>query len=145
LRQTRCARKIPKPVLETTLITKETTYTSDFRKYFVVSFWSHSIRTFLSASGRFIEIYLRNLTCWEKTKLFVAMITFDSAVLLLMANEHLKTNICVAEIMISSQTALKNKHFFLLTPKFCLFSIILFLNHRKFPVFVQKNKKRKRK
>jgi hypothetical protein len=37
-RQTRCARKIPKPVLGPTLITKETTYTLDFRKYFVVSF-----------------------------------------------------------------------------------------------------------
>jgi hypothetical protein len=46
LRQTRCARKSPKPVLETTLITKETTYTLDFRKCFVVSFWSHSIRAF---------------------------------------------------------------------------------------------------
>jgi hypothetical protein len=46
LRQTRCARNIPKPVLETTLITKETTYTLDFRKNFVVSFWSHSIRAF---------------------------------------------------------------------------------------------------
>jgi hypothetical protein len=46
LRQTRCARKIPKPVLKTTLIIKETTYTLDFRKYFVLSFWSHSIRAF---------------------------------------------------------------------------------------------------
>jgi hypothetical protein len=46
LRQTRCARKIPRPVLETTLITKETTYTLCFRKYFVVSLWSHSIRAF---------------------------------------------------------------------------------------------------
>jgi hypothetical protein len=46
LRQTRCARNIPKPVLDTKLITKETTYTLDFRKYFVVSFWSHSIRAF---------------------------------------------------------------------------------------------------
>jgi hypothetical protein len=43
LRQTRCARKIPNPVLETKLFTKETTYTLDFRKYFVISFWSHSI------------------------------------------------------------------------------------------------------
>jgi hypothetical protein len=42
----RCARKIPKLVLETTLIIKETTYTLDFGKYFYVSFWSHSIRTF---------------------------------------------------------------------------------------------------
>jgi hypothetical protein len=42
LRQTRCARKIPKPVLESKLITKKTTYILDFRKYFVVSFWSHS-------------------------------------------------------------------------------------------------------
>jgi hypothetical protein len=46
LRQTRCGRKIPKPVLDTILITKETTYTFDFRKNFVVSFWSHSIRAF---------------------------------------------------------------------------------------------------
>jgi hypothetical protein len=46
LRQTRCSRKIPNPVLETTLITQETTYTLDFGKYFVVSFWSHSIRAF---------------------------------------------------------------------------------------------------
>jgi hypothetical protein len=46
LRQTRCARKILNPVLETTLITKETTYTLEFGKYFVVSFWSHLIRAF---------------------------------------------------------------------------------------------------
>jgi hypothetical protein len=46
LRQTRCARKIPKPVLETALITKETTYASDFGKFVVVSFWSHSMRAF---------------------------------------------------------------------------------------------------
>jgi hypothetical protein len=45
-RRTRCARKIPKPVLETTLINKETVYTLVFGKYFVVSFWSHSIRAF---------------------------------------------------------------------------------------------------
>jgi hypothetical protein len=65
LGKTRCARKIPKPVLETTLISKETTYILDFRKYFVESFWIHSIRTF---SVLFIENYLKNLTCWEKTK-----------------------------------------------------------------------------
>jgi hypothetical protein len=41
LRQTRCARKIPKPVLETTLITKETTYTLDFGKYFGVTQLEH--------------------------------------------------------------------------------------------------------
>jgi hypothetical protein len=41
--QTRCARKIPKPVLETTLIIKDTL---DVGKYFVVSFRSHSIRAF---------------------------------------------------------------------------------------------------
>jgi hypothetical protein len=46
LKQTKCARKISKPVLKTTLIIKEATYTSDFGKYFVVSFWSHSIRAF---------------------------------------------------------------------------------------------------
>jgi hypothetical protein len=46
LRQTRYARKIPKPVLKTTLITNETTYYLDFGKYVVVSFWSHSIRAF---------------------------------------------------------------------------------------------------
>jgi hypothetical protein len=45
LRQARCARKIPKPILKTTL-TKETTYTLDFKKYFVVYFWSHSIWAF---------------------------------------------------------------------------------------------------
>jgi hypothetical protein len=46
LRQTRCARKIPKPVFETTLMTKEITDCMDFGKYVVVSFWSHSIRAF---------------------------------------------------------------------------------------------------
>jgi hypothetical protein len=46
LRQIRCGRKILKPVLETTLITKETTYTLDFGKYFVGIFWSHSIKAF---------------------------------------------------------------------------------------------------
>jgi hypothetical protein len=49
------ARKIPKPVLETTLITKGTTYTLDFRKYFVVSLWRHSIRAF----SVFLEDILR--------------------------------------------------------------------------------------
>jgi hypothetical protein len=44
--KTRCARRIPKPVLETPLITKEATYYFNFGKYFVVSFWSHSIRAF---------------------------------------------------------------------------------------------------
>jgi hypothetical protein len=58
LRQTRCARKISKPVLETTLITKETTYTLDFRKYSVVSFWSHSMRAFLVL----LEDSLRNIS-----------------------------------------------------------------------------------
>jgi hypothetical protein len=43
LRQSRCARKIPKPVLETTLIIKETTYTLDFMKYFVVYFGAFSV------------------------------------------------------------------------------------------------------
>jgi hypothetical protein len=62
LKQTRWARKIPITVLETTLITKESTYTLDFRKWFVVSFWSHSIRGIFSAFGRFIEDYLRSLT-----------------------------------------------------------------------------------
>jgi hypothetical protein len=38
LRQTSGARKISKPVLKTTLITKETTYNLDFGKYFVVFF-----------------------------------------------------------------------------------------------------------
>jgi hypothetical protein len=66
LRQTRCARKIRKPVLETTLITEETAYTLDFRKNFVVSSWSQL--GIFSAFGRFIEDYLSNLTCWEKTK-----------------------------------------------------------------------------
>jgi hypothetical protein len=37
---------IPKPVLEATLITKETTYYLVYRKYFVVSFCRHSIRAF---------------------------------------------------------------------------------------------------
>jgi hypothetical protein len=53
LRQTRCARKTPKAVLErvleTTLITKgatSATYTLDFWKYFFISFWRHSIRAF---------------------------------------------------------------------------------------------------
>jgi hypothetical protein len=35
--QTSCARKIPEPVLETTLNTKEATY-MDFRKYFLYLF-----------------------------------------------------------------------------------------------------------
>jgi hypothetical protein len=56
LRQTRCVGMIPKPGLETKLITKETTYTLDFGKHIFVSF------------RRFIEDYLRNLTCWDKTK-----------------------------------------------------------------------------
>jgi hypothetical protein len=76
LRQTRCARKIPKPVLKTTLITKETTYYLDFGEYFVVSFWSHSIRAFFSALGRFIEDLLRNLTFWEKTKYGVTISSY---------------------------------------------------------------------
>jgi hypothetical protein len=38
MRQTRCARKIPEAVLETTFITKATTHYLDFKKYFVVSF-----------------------------------------------------------------------------------------------------------
>jgi hypothetical protein len=41
LRQTRYARKIPKPVLE------KTTCYLDFGKYFVVSFLNQSIRAFL--------------------------------------------------------------------------------------------------
>jgi hypothetical protein len=67
LRQTRCAEKISKPVLETTLFTKETMCTLDFTKYFVVSFEVTQILK-SSAFGRFIDDYLRNLTCWEKTK-----------------------------------------------------------------------------
>jgi hypothetical protein len=46
LRQTRCARKIPEPVLEITLNTKETTYNKDFGKYYFESFWRQSIRAF---------------------------------------------------------------------------------------------------
>jgi hypothetical protein len=46
LRRTRCGRKIPETVLKTALITKETTYTLDCMKYFVVSFLSNSIRAF---------------------------------------------------------------------------------------------------
>jgi hypothetical protein len=46
LRQTRYTRKVLKPVLETALITEETTNTLDFRKHFVLSFWSRSIRAF---------------------------------------------------------------------------------------------------
>jgi hypothetical protein len=80
----RCARKIPKPVLETKLITKETTYTLDFRKYFVVSLWSHSIRAFsvlLKDSLRTIsetwragkklnmESYLPTKNIWKKWSL----------------------------------------------------------------------------
>jgi hypothetical protein len=42
LGRTRCARKIRKPVF----ITIETTFSLYFRKYFVVSFWSHSIKEF---------------------------------------------------------------------------------------------------
>jgi predicted deacetylase len=52
------------------LLLKETTYTLDFGKYFVVSFWSHSIREFsvlLEDSLRIIS-ELRTLTCWEKSK-----------------------------------------------------------------------------
>jgi hypothetical protein len=43
------------PVFETALITKETTYTLEFRKYFVVSFWRLSIRAF----SVFLEDILR--------------------------------------------------------------------------------------
>jgi hypothetical protein len=46
MRQSRYARKTPNPVLETKLIIKEITYYLGFGKYFVVSFWSHSIRAF---------------------------------------------------------------------------------------------------
>jgi hypothetical protein len=46
LRQTKCARKISKPVLKTALFIKETTYYLDVEKYFVVSFWSHSVRAY---------------------------------------------------------------------------------------------------
>jgi hypothetical protein len=46
------AKKIPKTFFKTRL---ETTYTSVFLKYLVVSF-------------RFIEDYFRNLMCWEKSK-----------------------------------------------------------------------------
>jgi hypothetical protein len=58
LEDSKDARKIPKPVLETTLITKETTNTLDFKKYFVVSFWSHSIRAF----SVFLEDSLRTIS-----------------------------------------------------------------------------------
>jgi hypothetical protein len=67
LRQTRCAKNIPKAVLKTRLTTKETTYTLVFVKYLVVSFPSLSKKEF-GVSGIFIEDYLRNLTCWEKSK-----------------------------------------------------------------------------
>jgi hypothetical protein len=63
LRQTRCARNIPKTVLETTLITKKSTYTLDFRKYFVVSFGVTQLGHFQCFWK--IEHYLRNLTYWE--------------------------------------------------------------------------------
>jgi hypothetical protein len=49
MRRTRDAKNIPKTVLKTRLETKETketTYTSGFRKYLVVSLRSHSIRAF---------------------------------------------------------------------------------------------------
>jgi hypothetical protein len=56
LRRSRCARKIPKPVLKTTLINKGTT----FGKYFV--------EVIFCAFGRLIKDYHRNLTSWVKTK-----------------------------------------------------------------------------
>jgi hypothetical protein len=46
LRQTRCARKIPKQFWKLHLLPKKPRNTLDFGKYFVVSFWSHSIRAF---------------------------------------------------------------------------------------------------
>jgi hypothetical protein len=49
LRQTRCAKKIPKIVLKTRLKTKES-------------------QGIFSVSGIFIEDYLKSLTCWEKSK-----------------------------------------------------------------------------
>jgi hypothetical protein len=54
---------IPNPVLETTFISKETTYTLDFRVILLYLFG-----VILSAFGKFIEDFLRNLTCWEKIK-----------------------------------------------------------------------------
>jgi hypothetical protein len=51
----RCARKISKQALETTLITEEPTYYMGFWKYFVVSFWSHAFSVLLEDLIRFIS------------------------------------------------------------------------------------------
>jgi hypothetical protein len=50
-RQTRGAQKIPKTILKNKLNTKETPN-----------------KGMISVFERFIEYYLRNLTCWEKSK-----------------------------------------------------------------------------
>jgi hypothetical protein len=56
-------KKILKSVLRTRLKTKETTYTLVFGNTLL----SLSEGIFI-VFGRFIEKYLRNLTCWEKSK-----------------------------------------------------------------------------
>jgi hypothetical protein len=59
LRQTRGDKKIPKTVLKTILKIKKKHIYFNFVKYLVVS----------CVSEIFIEDYLRNLTCWEKSKI----------------------------------------------------------------------------
>jgi hypothetical protein len=57
LRQTRYARKIPKPVLKITIIIKETAFLMDFGKCFVVAFWNHSIRAFSALFEDSLKIF----------------------------------------------------------------------------------------
>jgi hypothetical protein len=61
LRQIRGAKKNSETVLKTRLKIKETTYSLFFVKYLVA-------KDIFSIFGIFIEVYLRNLTCWEKSK-----------------------------------------------------------------------------
>jgi hypothetical protein len=64
LRQTRRVKKIPKTVLKTRLKTKD----FGFRKIPCGVFAKPLNKGIFSDFGRFIEDYLRNLTCWEKLK-----------------------------------------------------------------------------
>jgi hypothetical protein len=66
LRQFRSAKKISKTVLKSKLKTKETTNTLIAGKYLVGFLRSHSIRAF-SVIFVFGD-YLKNLTCWKKSK-----------------------------------------------------------------------------
>jgi hypothetical protein len=64
LRQTRGAKKILRTVLKTGLKTKKKLVYFGFREIRCGLF----LKGIFSVFGRFIEEYLRNLTCWEKSK-----------------------------------------------------------------------------